>query len=175
MIAVLGATKSCPVKCERQRPGAVESRSHTSNIVPAWLAERIWCTQFQSSLLNIYFRPSGFQSSAPTYPLPLRSEYPFILHQRVTQNLTDMWLSTFVIGAAQLRYVTKVALPQPFLCVNRRLVAAQKLSAIMWTQAKTPRIQRILSPAPSGLREEDGLKNTHWCLSTGFPNLVYVW
>ena len=63
MIAVRGATKSCPVKREQQRPGATKTRSHTSNIVPAWLAERIWCTQFQSSLLNIYFRPSGFQSS----------------------------------------------------------------------------------------------------------------
>ena len=111
------------------------------------------------------------------YPLPLRSEYPFILHQRVTENLSAMWLSTFVISAAELRYVTKIALPQVFLCVNRRLVAAQKLSAVVWTQAKTPRIQSSLSLslAPSGLREEDGLKNTHWCLSTGFPNLVYVW
>ena len=63
MIAVRGATKSCPVKCEQQSPGAAKTRSHTSNIVPAWLAERIWCTQFQSSLLNIYFRPSGFQLS----------------------------------------------------------------------------------------------------------------
>ena len=29
------------------------SRSHTSNIVPATLAGRVWCTNFQSSLLNI--------------------------------------------------------------------------------------------------------------------------
>jgi len=28
MIAVLGATKSCPVKCEQQRPGAAKSCSH---------------------------------------------------------------------------------------------------------------------------------------------------
>ena len=33
MIAVRGATKSCPVKCEQQRPGAAKTRSHTSNIV----------------------------------------------------------------------------------------------------------------------------------------------
>ena len=42
-------------------------------IVPEWdrwpgsgwpiLAERVWCTKSQSSLLNIYFRLSGFQSS----------------------------------------------------------------------------------------------------------------
>lgn len=28
MIAVLGATKSCPVKCEQQRPRAAKIRSH---------------------------------------------------------------------------------------------------------------------------------------------------
>ena len=39
------------------------SRSHISNNVPARLAERVWCTKFQSSLLNIYFRLSCFQSS----------------------------------------------------------------------------------------------------------------
>ena len=39
------------------------SRSHTSNIVLAKLAERVWCTKFQSSLLDIYFRFSGFQPS----------------------------------------------------------------------------------------------------------------
>ena len=38
------------------------SRSHTSNLVSACLAERVWCTKFQSSLLNIYFRLSGLQS-----------------------------------------------------------------------------------------------------------------
>ena len=39
------------------------SRSHTWNLVSARLAERVWCTKFQSSLLNIYFRLSGFQST----------------------------------------------------------------------------------------------------------------
>ena len=38
-------------------------QSHTSNIAPERLAERVWCTKSQSSLLNIYFRLSGFQSS----------------------------------------------------------------------------------------------------------------
>ena len=39
-------------------------RSHTLNIVVAWFAwERlIWCTKFQSSLLNIYFSLCEFQS-----------------------------------------------------------------------------------------------------------------
>ena len=38
-------------------------QSHTSNIAPERLAVRVWCTKSQSSLLNIYFRLSGFQSS----------------------------------------------------------------------------------------------------------------
>ena len=46
-----GATRGFSVHCEQQRPGA------------ARLAERVWCTKFQSSLLNIYFRFSKFQPS----------------------------------------------------------------------------------------------------------------
>ena len=180
MIAVRGATKSCPVKCEQQRPGAPKTRSHTSNIVPAWLAERIWCTQFQSSLLNIYFRPSGFQSSLLLihfrYGLNTRSYY------------TKEWHRTYPICYSPLSWWVRrsFATSQKSRCHNRSgvwkdalsdmiFVTARKLSAIVWTQAKTPGIQTILSLAPSGLREEDGLRNTHWCLSTGFPNLVYVW
>ena len=34
--------------------------SHTLNFKPARLAERVWCTQVLSSLLNNYFRLSGF-------------------------------------------------------------------------------------------------------------------
>ena len=39
------------------------SPSHTLNIVPARLTKRAWCTQFQSLILNIYFRLGGFQLS----------------------------------------------------------------------------------------------------------------
>jgi len=51
------------------------NRSHTSNIAPERLTERVWWAKSQSSLLNVYFRLSGFQTSvlAPTYSLPLRS------------------------------------------------------------------------------------------------------
>ena len=53
------------------------SRSHTSNMVLAQLAERVWWTKFQSSLLNIYFRLSEFQAPSPTYLLPQRKKnYP---------------------------------------------------------------------------------------------------
>ena len=172
MIAVLGATKSCPVKCEQQRPGAVKRRSHTSNIVPAWLTERIWCTQFQSSLLNIYSSPSGFQSSL----LLIHFRYGLTTPKSDTEPIRHV---TFHFrdrcGAASLRHKNRA--PQPFLCVNRRPIRSDFRGGAkaIRTQAKTPRIQTILSLAPSGLRKEDGWKNTNWCLSTGFPNLVYVW
>ena len=38
-------------------------REYTYHVTPAWLAERAWCTKFQSSLLNVYFRLSGVQAS----------------------------------------------------------------------------------------------------------------
>ena len=51
---------------------------------------------------------------APIYLLPLWSKY-----RSPVQNLSDMWRSTFVIGAAQLRSVTEFAPKSPFLRVNR--------------------------------------------------------
>lgn len=174
MIAVLGATKSCPVKCEQHRPGAVKTRSHTSNIV-----RRDWPRGFgalNSSLHSWIFtsvlvgsNPRSYLSTSATVWIPVhtapKSDTEPIRY--VTLHFRDR------CGAASLRHKNRA--PQPFLCVNRRLVAVQKLSTAVWTQAKTLRIQTILSLAPSGLRQEYGLKNTHWCLSTGFPNLVYVW
>ena len=65
------------------------SRSHTSNIVPAKLAERVWCTKFQSSLLDIYFRLSGFQPSL------------LLIHFRHGPNrcshCTEVWQKTFPV------------------------------------------------------------------------------
>ena len=46
--------KPSGIQYEQQRPQGRTSRSHASNIVLARLAERAWCTNFQSSLLNIY-------------------------------------------------------------------------------------------------------------------------
>ena len=51
-----------PVQSEQQQLGGAQAL-HTLNIVPARLAERVWCTKIQSSLLNIYFRLCGFQFS----------------------------------------------------------------------------------------------------------------
>ena len=56
-----------------------------------------------------------------TYPLPSRSEYLFTLHKSVVQKLSDMWRSTFKIGTAQLRSVTKMA--------------TQSLCYYMWTES----------------------------------------
>ena len=42
-------------------------------VVHTYLAKRVWCTKFQSSLLNNYFRLSGFQSSL----LPIHFRYVF--------------------------------------------------------------------------------------------------
>ena len=38
-------------------------REYTYHVTLARLAERAWCTKFQSSLLNVYFRLSGVQAS----------------------------------------------------------------------------------------------------------------
>ena len=46
--------KPSGIQYEQQRPRGRTSRSHASNIVLARLDERAWCTNFQSSLLNIY-------------------------------------------------------------------------------------------------------------------------
>ena len=85
-------------------------------------AERGWWTKSQTSLLNIYFRLSGFQSSL----LFIHFRYgPNItsLHctdqSEATKNLSDMWLSTLEISAAQLCSVTEIAPNSPFLCVYR--------------------------------------------------------
>ena len=87
--------------------------------MPERLAKKVWWTKSKSSLLNIYFRPAVGPVLFATYSLPLRSEYLFTLHHTVAQNLSDMWLSTFEISAAQLRSVTEIQPKSPFLCVNR--------------------------------------------------------
>ena len=42
-----------------------------------------------------------------------------VVDQSMEKNLSDMWHFTLEIGSAQLRYVTEIAQPQVFLCVNR--------------------------------------------------------
>ena len=54
--------KAIRYRTNSSRPGH-KSFTRTSNITSARLAERDWCIKIQSSLLQIYFRLSGFQSS----------------------------------------------------------------------------------------------------------------
>ena len=69
------------------------SRSHTSNIVPAArLAERLWCPKSQSSLLNIYFRLSGFQAQTSHCLLPWQGE------------CTKVWHKTYPICVNRIRF-----------------------------------------------------------------------
>ena len=76
------------------------SRSHTSNMVLAQLAERVWWTKFQSSLLNIYFRLSEFQASLL-----------LIYFRNVKKTIRYVTLH-LEIGAAHLRSITEIAAPQ---------------------------------------------------------------
>ena len=95
------------------------NQSITSNIVAAWLAERAWCTQFQSSLRVIYFRLIGFQYSL----------LPIYFRDRPNRCLqyTKVWQKTYPISDAPLSRLARSSFapsqnsspPQPFLCVNR--------------------------------------------------------
>ena len=95
------------------------NQSMTSNIVAARLAERVWCTQFQSSLRVIYFRLSGFQYSL--LPIYFRDGPNTCLHY------TKVWQKTYPISDTPvLRSAWRSVAPsqtssppQPFLCVNR--------------------------------------------------------
>ena len=93
---------------------------------------------------------------APSYSLPLRSEYLFTPHLSVTQHLSDMWRSTLEIGAGQLRSVTAEIKPKsPFLCVNRSpipgmvFVPTQKLILYSMNTAQTTAISvKVLLRCP---------------------------
>ena len=108
---------------QRHRTGRSPSHTYTSNIVPEQLAERGLFqsqSQSQSSLLKIYFRVSGFQSSFLLIHFRYRTECLITLQQSVAQNLSDMWRSTFQRRrVAFLRYRNRAEKLLPFLCVNR--------------------------------------------------------
>ena len=66
------------------------------------------------SLLNIYFRLSGFQSSLLLIYVRFGYTEP-----KSEKKLSGISLSTFKIDAAQLRSVTEIIPKSPFSCVNR--------------------------------------------------------
>ena len=94
-------------------------QSHTSNITPEWLAERVWCTKSQSLLLNIYFRLSGFQSSLLLIH--------FCYGPNTCLHYTQEWcrISSICDSPLQFRHrcsavsLTEMAPKSPLLCVNR--------------------------------------------------------
>ena len=114
-----GATKSSPVQYEQQRPGAAQVvHTHQTLIMPKRLVDKVWCTKFQSLLLNIYFRLNGFQSSLL---LIYFRNSPNRCSQciKVWHRTYRMSRSTFEIGVAKLRTVTEIVPPQPFMCANK--------------------------------------------------------
>lgn len=74
--------KSYPAWYEQQWPGTIMLEQ---------LAERIWYTKFQSSLLNIFFHLWGFQSLLPLIHFP----YPY--GSNTCSQCTKMWHRTYPI------------------------------------------------------------------------------
>ena len=71
-----------------------ELHTHLTCILPARLAERVWFTKFQSSLLNVYFRLSRFQS--------LLLLIYFQVGIGVYTDCTKVWQKTYPICDAPL-------------------------------------------------------------------------
>ena len=97
-----------------------KSFTRTSNITSARLAERDWCIKIQSSLLQIYFRLSGFQSSILLIYFregSIRCSHCTKVRQKKTIRYVTR-LFRDLRDAASLA-VTEITLLQPFLCVNR--------------------------------------------------------
>ena len=115
--------KTYPVYYGQQRHRTGTSRSHASkivrHIVPDRLAKRVWWTKSQSSLLNIYFSLSGFQSSLlhihfrngskPVHTIPNCGSEPI---RYVTLHFRDQR------GAASLCYRNRAEITV-LKCVNR--------------------------------------------------------
>ena len=104
----------------------------TLNIVPEQLTERVWCTKSQSSLLNIYFRLSGFQSPL----LLLRSKHPKTLRQRAAETypICDNPLAVVQHGAASLRNRHRAEITV-FMCEQKPYpvwFSCQRKSYLVW-------------------------------------------
>ena len=95
-----------PIKYSINGNGLEWHKSFTlvSNMVLMRLAERVRCTNFLSSLLNIYFHPSVFQS------LPLLTYF----HNDPTRCLhcTKVWHKTYLIGDSRLSRLAWHSLPR---------------------------------------------------------------
>ena len=103
--------KTCPVYYGQQRYRTGTCRSHTSNIVPERLDDRVWWTE--TPVLTPEFLTSVLADSSHRSYLftPATVRYLLTLHQTVAQNPSDMWRSNFEFGAASLRYRNRAEIP----------------------------------------------------------------
>ena len=125
------------VQLEQQRHRTGTSRSHTPNIILASLAGRVWCTKFQSSLPNVYFRFSGFDSRSYLFTSATRVRIGVHSTPKYgTKTIRHVIMTLhFRYRRAQLRSVTEITSKSRWLCVNRKsypsFAPAQKLSGIV--------------------------------------------
>ena len=146
-VTFCGASKTYQVKCEQHWPRVTTSRSHTSNIVLARLAERVWYPKFQFSLLNTYFRLSGSQAHSYLFTtakgrIVSCSHYTCILKY----DTKPIWYVTLHLrdrrGSARHSFArsSQKRLRYNRSCVSTEalfsmiFVATQKLSSTVWTQ-----------------------------------------
>ena len=115
-----------PVLYKQQRPGVAQVVHTHRDIVPGGggLAERVWCNQFQPSLLNFYFRISGFQSS-------LVLIY-FCNGPNSCSHCTTVWPKTGPLCHAARR---SLAPPQKSRRHNRSFVWTEALSGMIFLRA----------------------------------------
>ena len=101
------ANKKCyPIHFEHQWPRPTTNHSHTLNMLPEWLARRLWCTKSHSLL--IHFHDS---------PWPYRCSHCTKIWQK--NYLHDIWCLIFKINTGQLCSITEIVPKSLFLCVNR--------------------------------------------------------
>ena len=115
---------------EQQRHRTRTSCSHPSNNVPQRLAERVWWTKSQSSLLNIYFRFSGFQ--------PLLLSIHFRYGPSTCSHCAKVWHRTSPICDAQVSRAAQrsFALLQKSRRNHRSYVWTEALSSMVFVTAQ---------------------------------------
>ena len=116
----MAATKSHRVLCEQQRPKAAQVfHTHRTSCGGGWPRG---FGELNSSPHSWIFAPVSVGSSPRSYVFTS-------VTGRIGVHCTKVWHKTYPIcdaplsrsaGPAQLRPVTEITLPQPFLCVNRR-------------------------------------------------------
>ena len=104
-------TKKQPLQYNPSRPGTGKNPFHTKNILPERLTARVWCTKTLSSLLNIYFGLSRFQSSL------------ILIYFSCGPNTScsHAWHRTYSISGAPLSTQLR-SIQQQFYCTQSRIL-----------------------------------------------------